>query len=140
MLSNHFKKFKHNLQSVCADHSKNNSIPWQKVFLIYSIFNHANKHTYINTKWDVFKCFYTLWICALETWNNISLLTRKDPKGIFVLNLNISLLNVIHKSQTTIMRKLENKHERTQTLNIFFYYKAFRTAIQLHFLSKTSFL
>ena len=58
----------HNLQSVCADHSKNNSIPWQKVFLIYSIFNHANKHkTYINTKWDVFKCFYTLWICALET-------------------------------------------------------------------------
>ena len=37
------------------------------------------------------------------------------------------------------MRKLENKHKRTQTLNIFFYNKAFRIAIQLHFISETSF-
>ena len=112
-----------------------------KRYFSYTLFltMQTNIHAYVNTKWDVFKCFYTLWICALETWNNISLLTHKDPKGIFVLNLNISLLNVIHKSQTTIMRKLENKHKRTQTLNIFFYNKAFRIAIQLHFISETSF-
>ena len=33
---------------------------WQKVFLIYSILTmQTNIQAYVNTKWDVFKCFYT---------------------------------------------------------------------------------